>query len=124
MKQAIGTAYEASTASSPVWFTLAQGILTEVFYPSPDQVQVGDLQFLVTDGHGFFSDQKSDCTSQVNYLDEGMTVVVTGQEKMGRYSYEQQIVTDSVAAGCSNQNYFSLEPTRSSSFHSFQASHQ
>ena len=97
MKQAIGTAYEASTASSPVWFTLAQGILTEVFYPSPDQVQVGDLQFLVTDGHGFFSDQKGDCTSQVNYLDEGMTVVVTGQEKMGRYSYEQEIVADSAA---------------------------
>jgi glucoamylase len=97
MKQAIGTAYESGTASSPVWFTVAQGILTEVFYPSPDQAQVGDLQFLVTDGQGFFSEQKADCDSHVTYLDEGMTVVVTGQEKLGRYSFEQEIVADPAA---------------------------
>jgi glucoamylase len=97
MKQAIGTAYEEGTASSPVWFTLAQGILTEVFYPSPDQAQVGDLQFIVTDGQGFFSEQKTDCDSHVTYLDEGMTVVVTGQEKTGRYTFEQEIVADPAA---------------------------
>src|SRR6185437_12640074 len=53
-KEAIGTAYESSTASSPVWFTVAQGILSEVFYPTVDLAQIGDLQFLVSDGTSFF----------------------------------------------------------------------
>jgi glucoamylase len=97
-KQAVGTAYEgASAASSPVWFTLAQGIVTEIFYPSPDQAQVGDLEFLVSDGESFFSDQKGDTISTVSYLDEGMTVVVNGKEKQGRYSFHQEIITDPAA---------------------------
>jgi glucoamylase len=97
-KQAVGTAYEGpGAASSPVWFTLAQGILTEVFYPSPDQAQVGDLEFLVSDGESFFSDQKGDTISTVSYLDEGMTVVVSGKEKQGRYSFQQEIITDPAA---------------------------
>ncbi len=93
-KDAVGTAYETSGASSPVWFTLAQGILTEVFYPTVDQAQVGDLQFLVTDGSEFFSEQKSDTHYQVSYFDEGMAVHVTGEQLAGKYTYEQWIVTD------------------------------
>jgi glucoamylase len=93
-KEAVGSAYEATGASSPVWFTVAQGILTEVFYPSPDQAQVGELQFLVTDGSSFFSEQKTDVDAQVSYVDEGMTVLITGHEKQGRYSFEQEIITD------------------------------
>ncbi|MEK6706049.1 MAG: hypothetical protein AABZ06_09690, partial [Bdellovibrionota bacterium] len=34
LKQAIGTAYEPSTAASPVWFTISEGIISEVFYPT------------------------------------------------------------------------------------------
>jgi glucoamylase len=33
----------------PVYFTGAQGMLTEVFYPSPDRVQNIDMEFLVED---------------------------------------------------------------------------
>lgn len=94
LKQAIGTAYEPSGAASPVWFTLAEGIITEVFYPTIDRPQVGDIQLLVTDGHGFFSEQKRDTVSSVLYKDAGMTVVVSGQDGSGRYSFEQEIFTD------------------------------
>lgn len=97
LKQAIGTAYEKESAHSPVWFTVAEGILTEVFYPTVDQAQVGDLQFLVTDGRAFFSEQRRDTAPEVNYLDEGMTVRVSGKDRSGRYSYEQLIVTDPAA---------------------------
>jgi glucoamylase len=93
-KEAVGTAYENTGAASPVWFTLAQGILTEVFYPTVDQAQIGDLQFLVTDGSRFFSEQKSDTHYQVSYVDEGMTVHVSGEQLAGKYTYEQWIVTD------------------------------
>jgi glucoamylase len=36
-------------AASPVYFTGAQGMLTEVFYPSPDRIQNIDMEFLVED---------------------------------------------------------------------------
>src|SRR6185437_14522091 len=74
--------------------TVAQGIVTEVFYPTVDRAQVGDLQFLVSDGNGFFSEQKTDTNYTVAYADEGMAVHITGTEKAGKYSYDQWIVTD------------------------------
>jgi glucoamylase len=49
-KQGVGT---ATTTDSKVWFTLAQGALTEVFYPRADRAQVRDLQLVVTDGLTF-----------------------------------------------------------------------
>src|SRR5437588_562224 len=49
-KDGVGTAY---AASSRVWFTLWNGILTEVYYPYVDRPQTRDLQFLVTDGKSF-----------------------------------------------------------------------
>ncbi len=97
LKQAVGTAYEPTTANSPVWFTVADGVLTEVFYPNIDQAQVGDLQFLVTDGQNFFSEQKRDTISSVSFVNEGMTVRISGQERSGRYAFEQEIVTDTAA---------------------------
>jgi len=57
-KDAVGTAY--STASR-VWYTLAAGILTEVYYPTIDTPQIRDLQFLVTDGATFFHDDPAQC---------------------------------------------------------------
>jgi glucoamylase len=54
-KDGVGTAY---AASSRVWFTLWNGILTEVYYPTVDRPQTGDLQLLVTDGKSFFHEER------------------------------------------------------------------
>ena len=45
-KDLVGT---AASDASKVYFTGAQGMLTEVFYPSPDRVQNIDMEFLVED---------------------------------------------------------------------------
>ena len=45
-KDLLGT---SASAASPVYFTGAQGMLTEVFYPSPDRIQNIDMEFLVED---------------------------------------------------------------------------
>ena len=66
-KDAVGTAY--STASR-VWYTLAAGILTEVYFPTIDTPQVRDLQFLVTDGATFFHDERRNTRSTIECLDE------------------------------------------------------
>jgi GH15 family glucan-1,4-alpha-glucosidase len=52
-KDGIGTAY---AASSRIWFSLWNGIITEVYYPTVDRPQLRDLQYLITDGKSFFHD--------------------------------------------------------------------
>lgn len=52
-KDAVGTAY---AVSSRVWYTLSNGVITEVYYPTIDTHQLRDIQFLVTDGETFFHD--------------------------------------------------------------------
>ena len=54
-KDGVGTAY---SVSSQVWFTISKGILNEVYYPTIDQPQVRDLQYLMTDGKTFFCDER------------------------------------------------------------------
>jgi glucoamylase len=49
-KDMVGT----SLGSSRLWFTVAQGILTEVYYPRIDIPQVKDLGFIVADDRGFW----------------------------------------------------------------------
>ena len=45
-KDGVGTAY---SADSRVWFTLWNGAISEVYYPTIDRPQLRDLQLLVTD---------------------------------------------------------------------------
>ena len=45
-KDGVGTAY---ASSSRLWFTVWNGVVTEVYYPTVDRPQLRDLQFLVTE---------------------------------------------------------------------------
>jgi glucoamylase len=91
-KDGIGTAY---ATSSRVWFTLAQGILTEIYYPTIDRPQVRDAQFLVTDGESFFHEEKRDLLSEVVRLEaQTLGYHVTSSDPGGRYRIDKQIISD------------------------------
>ncbi|MDE2466630.1 MAG: glycosyl hydrolase, partial [Alphaproteobacteria bacterium] len=49
-KDMIGT----SLGSSRLWFTICEGILTEVYYPRIDIPQIRDLGFIIADDNGFW----------------------------------------------------------------------
>lgn len=55
VKEFVGT---SATNTSRVYFTGAQGILTEIFYPTADMVQNVDLQFLITDANRTWGDEE------------------------------------------------------------------
>jgi glucan 1,4-alpha-glucosidase len=65
-KDGIGSAYE--TASN-VWYTLAGGELTEVFYPTTDTPDVNSLSFIVTDGRTFADRQSVDSICVTSHPD-------------------------------------------------------
>lgn len=51
-----GTSY---SRKSLIWFTNADGVLTETYFPTIDKAQIKDSQFIVTDGVSFFADEKN-----------------------------------------------------------------
>ena len=67
-KDALGTAL----TSAPVWFTLSEGVVSEVFYPTLDTPQIRDLQLLVTDGTSFFHDGRRSYDVTYEAIDAGV----------------------------------------------------
>jgi glucoamylase len=68
-KDGIGT---AASSSSLLWYTISEGVVTEVYYPTVDSPQIRDLQLLVTDGQTFFHDGRRNF--DVHYECLGKTV--------------------------------------------------
>ena len=90
-KDCLGT---ARNTTSKVWFTVANGVLSDVYYPTIDNTNVETLQFIVTDGSTFTDLQTRDMTSTVRALDRsGMACRVTSAPASGKY----RITTDYVA---------------------------
>ncbi len=90
-KEGMGTAY---SGSSRLWFTLWNGIVTEVYYPTVDRPQTRDLQFLVTDGETFFHDEVRDLRTQTRRLDNGLGYLIRSEDPAGRYAIEREVLVD------------------------------
>src|SRR5260370_4036370 len=93
-KDCLGT---ARNATSKVWFTLANGVLSDVYYPTIDNTNVETLQFIVTDGATFTDLQTRDTTYTVRLLDENRRALdcrVTTTAKSGKYRIVNDYLTD------------------------------
>lgn len=91
-KQGVGTAL---SDKSKVWFTIAGGVLTEVFYPSVDVANIKDLRFLVTDGKSFFDEEGVDTRETIEYIDpRAPGYVVKSRALSGAYTITKRIITD------------------------------
>lgn len=66
-KDCIGT---AGNTTSRVWFTLADGVLSDVYYPTLDNTNVKTLEYVITDGKTFTDLQTRDTTYTVESLDK------------------------------------------------------
>src|ERR1700689_3095889 len=91
-KDGVETAY---AASSRIWFTLWNGIVTEVYYPTVDRPQLRDLQYLITDGKSFFHEEKRDLKTTVERI-AGHTLGFhcTNSDPDRRYSISKEVITD------------------------------
>ncbi len=91
-KQGLGTAYHTSCR---VWFTLSHGIVNEIYYPTVDQPNTRDLQFLITDGKTFCHEEKRDLEHQVDYPERDCIFYrITNTEPGGRYRLVKHILAD------------------------------
>jgi len=92
-KDCLGT---ARNTTSKVWFTLANGVLSDVYYPTIDNTNVNTLQYVVTDGSTFTDLQTRDTTYTVQPLgSSGLDCAVTTTAKSGKYRIITDYLTDS-----------------------------
>ena len=92
-KDCLGT---ARNTTSKVWYTVANGVLSDVYYPTVDNTNVETVQYLVTDGSTFTDLQTRDMTYSAEAVDEvgGMACKVTATAKSGKYKIETEYITD------------------------------
>jgi glucoamylase len=91
-KDCLGT---ARNRTSKVWYTVANGVLSDVYYPTVDNTNVETLQYVVTDGATFTDLQTRDTSYTVQPLDPtGMSCRVTTTANSGRYRIVTDYLTD------------------------------
>ena len=70
----------ARTTPSKVWFTVADGVLSDVYWPTVDATNVHTLEYIVTDGHSFTDLQTRDMTYRVVPDPTGMSCTVLASD--------------------------------------------
>ncbi len=88
-KDAVGKAL----GTSRLWFTLAQGIVTEVYYPRPDIPQLKDMGFIIADGAGFWVELRKLGNYTVGWHDETIpAITLTHQHE--RFTFTIRVCAD------------------------------
>src|SRR5881398_690336 len=92
-KDCLGT---ARNTTSKVWYTVAGGVLSDVYYPTIDNTNVETLRYIVTDGSTFTDVQGRDTTYAVTALpgSGGMGCRVTTSAKSGKWQLVTDYITD------------------------------
>jgi len=90
-KDCLGT---ATGTGSKVWYTVAGGVLSDVYEPTIDNTDVSTLQYIVTDGATFTDLQARDMTYTVAADPTGMACTVTSTDSAHGYRLITTYVTD------------------------------
>jgi glucoamylase len=90
-KDCVGT---ARNTGSKVWYTVAGGVLSDVYEPTIDNTNVATLQYIVTDGATFTDLQTRDMTYTVAADPSGMACTVTASDASHGYRLVTTYVTD------------------------------
>ncbi len=90
-KDCVGT---ARNTQSKIWYTVANGVLSDVYAPTVDATNVESMQFLVTDGSSFTDLQTRDTTYTASSDPTGMMCTVTSTAKSGAYKLVTTYLTD------------------------------
>jgi glucan 1,4-alpha-glucosidase len=90
-KDCVGT---ARNTTSKVWFTVADGALSDTYWPTVDATNVHTLQYLVSDGSTFTDLQQRDMTYSVADDPTGMACTVTAKDAAHGYKIQTTYIAD------------------------------
>jgi glucoamylase len=84
----------AAGTGSKVWYTVAGGVLSDVYEPTIDNTDVSTLQYVVTDGSTFSDLQTRDMTYTVAADPTGMACTVTSTDTRHGFRLVTTYITD------------------------------
>jgi glucoamylase len=90
-KDCVGTAAESG---SKVWYTVAGGVLSDVYEPTIDNTDVSTLQYIVTNGSTFTDLQTRDMSYTVAADPSGMACTVTSTDAEHGFRLVTTYITD------------------------------
>src|SRR6202789_1661475 len=90
-KDCLGT---AENTTSKVWYTVADGVLSDVYEPTVDNTNVETLQYVVTDGSTFTDLQTRDMTYTVQADPTGMECTITSTDAKHGFELVTTYITD------------------------------
>jgi GH15 family glucan-1,4-alpha-glucosidase len=90
-KDCVGT---ARNTTSKIWFTVANGMLSDVYAPTVDATNIETMQYIVTDGSTFTDLQSRDMTYTATADATGMLCTVTSTAKNHSYKLVSTYLTD------------------------------
>ncbi len=91
-KDCFGTARDTT---SKAWFSVAGGVLSDVFSPTIENTNVSTVQYIVTDGKSFAALQQRDMSHSVSSPDRsGMVCRVTSTDSAHRFRLVSDYITD------------------------------
>ena len=90
-KDCLGT---AGNTGSKVWYTIADGVLSDVYEPTVDNTNVETLQYVVTDGATFADLQTRDMTYTVQADPTGMQCTITSTDAKHGFALVTSYITD------------------------------
>ena len=93
-KDCVGT---AAAQGSKVWYTVAGGVLSDVYEPTIDNTNVSTLQYIVTDGATFTDLQARDMTYTVTADPTGMACTVTSTDAKHGFQLITTYITDTAS---------------------------
>ena len=88
-KDMVGTAL----GTSRVWFTLAQGVVSEVYYPRIDIPQIRDLGFIIADDAGFWCELRQLGQYSVEWAEDDLPAV-TLIHRHPRFTFTLRVCCD------------------------------
>jgi glucoamylase len=92
-KDGLGT---ARSEGCRIWFTLSHGIVNEIYFPTVDQPNTRDFEFLISDGKTFCHEEKRDLEYRVEYPEQNCLLYrLVNSERNGRYQLIKELLTDS-----------------------------
>src|SRR5712671_6052929 len=92
-KNGFGT---ANSVASRVWFTLNDGVLTEVYYPTLDVPNIQMLQLVIATPEGKIESESEDTTHSIEVMDNARSLSFRQENraKSGAYVISKSYVTD------------------------------
>ncbi len=88
---------KALNTASDVSFTLSHGIVNEVYFPREDIACTRDLELLITDDNGFFSEEKRDAEHAIKMIKTGIPAYqLTNTCKEKKYEVIKEIIADPI----------------------------